>query len=58
MQNFELRFNVLPEDIDRMGHVNNVVCLRRVQDLAVTRNPPEVSPVIRALFSTGEKGTR
>jgi acyl-CoA thioester hydrolase len=136
MHIFELRFAVLPEDIDRMGHVNNVVYLRWVQDLAVahwqseapapdqekllwvvarheieykrpalpgdeiigrtwvgaaagrtferhteilrasdkrllaraltfwcpvdavTRKPTDVSPEIRARFSTGEKGTR
>jgi acyl-CoA thioester hydrolase len=32
---FELDLEVLPEDIDRLGHVNNVVYLRWVQDAAV-----------------------
>jgi len=35
MDVFELRFSVSPGDIDSMGHVNNVVYLRWVQDLAV-----------------------
>jgi acyl-CoA thioester hydrolase len=32
---FELRVDVRPEDIDRLGHVNNLVYLRWVQDAAV-----------------------
>lgn len=35
METFELRFTVSPADIDEMGHVNNVVYLRWVQDLAI-----------------------
>lgn len=35
MDAFELRFTVSPADIDSMGHVNNVVYVRWVQDLAV-----------------------
>jgi acyl-CoA thioester hydrolase len=35
MEVFELRLSVAPADIDLMGHVNNVVYLRWVQDLAV-----------------------
>ena len=31
---FELSFRVQPEDIDQMGHVNNVVYLRYAQDAA------------------------
>ncbi|MEO8594893.1 MAG: thioesterase family protein [Candidatus Solibacter sp.] len=32
---FELNIEVKPADIDRMGHVNNLVYLRWVQDIAV-----------------------
>ncbi|MFO0953494.1 MAG: thioesterase family protein [Isosphaeraceae bacterium] len=32
---FEFPFRVAPADIDRMGHVNNVVYLRYAQDAAV-----------------------
>ena len=32
---FEHTFQVAPEDIDRLGHVNNVVYLRYAQDAAV-----------------------
>lgn len=32
---FEHAFEVAPADIDRMGHVNNVVYLRYAQDVAV-----------------------
>lgn len=32
---FELAIRVLPSDIDELGHVNNVVYLRWVQDVAV-----------------------
>jgi acyl-CoA thioester hydrolase len=32
---FELDIRVLPSDIDELGHVNNVVYLRWVQDVAV-----------------------
>jgi acyl-CoA thioester hydrolase len=35
MDAFELRFPVSPSDIDELGHVNNAVYLRWVQDLAV-----------------------
>jgi acyl-CoA thioester hydrolase len=34
-QAFELQIEVRPEDIDGLGHVNNVVYLRWVQDAAV-----------------------
>jgi acyl-CoA thioester hydrolase len=34
-ERFELRIDVQPEDIDRLGHVNNLVYLRWVQDAAV-----------------------
>lgn len=32
---FERMFAVVPEDIDQLGHVNNVVYLRWVQEIAV-----------------------
>lgn len=42
---FELRIPVEPEDIDELGHVNNVVYLRWVQEAAVAHwhasAPPE-----------------
>jgi acyl-CoA thioester hydrolase len=45
METFELRFRVSPPDIDEMGHVNNAVYLRWVQELAVghwrAAAPPE-----------------
>lgn len=34
-ESFELRIAIEPEDIDQLGHVNNVVYLRWVQDAAV-----------------------
>lgn len=33
-EQFELRIQILPADIDELGHVNNVVYLRWVQDVA------------------------
>jgi acyl-CoA thioester hydrolase len=35
IERFELRIAVDPADIDQLGHVNNVVYLRWVQDVAV-----------------------
>jgi acyl-CoA thioester hydrolase len=35
VESFELPIQVQPADIDRLGHVNNVVYLRWVQDAAV-----------------------
>lgn len=35
VQRFEMRITIDPSDIDQMGHVNNVVYLRWVQDVAV-----------------------
>ena len=35
VESFELPIQVQPADIDRLGHVNNVVYLRWVQDVAV-----------------------
>ncbi len=34
-ERFEIDIQVTPADIDRLGHVNNVVYLRWVQDAAV-----------------------
>ncbi len=34
-ERYELPIRVLPDDIDELGHVNNVVYLRWVQDIAV-----------------------
>jgi acyl-CoA thioester hydrolase len=34
-QRFTITINVLPEDIDMLGHVNNVVYLRWVQEAAI-----------------------
>jgi acyl-CoA thioester hydrolase len=35
VERFEMRITIDPSDIDQMGHVNNVVYLRWVQDVAV-----------------------
>ena len=35
MERYELRLRVTPADIDELGHVNNVVYLRWVQEAAV-----------------------
>lgn len=35
VERYEILIKVQPEDIDRLGHVNNVVYLRWVQDVAV-----------------------
>ena len=35
VERFEMNIAIKPEDIDQLGHVNNVVYLRWVQDLAV-----------------------
>lgn len=35
MGRFEIRIVVRPEDIDELGHVNNITYLRWVQDVAV-----------------------
>ncbi|MFN2267625.1 MAG: acyl-CoA thioesterase [Desulfonatronovibrio sp.] len=34
-QEYEIKIRVLPSDIDELGHVNNIVYLRWVQDAAV-----------------------
>jgi len=34
-RSLEMQIIVIPEDIDRLGHVNNVVYVRWIQDLAI-----------------------
>ena len=41
---FELRFEVLPADIDELGHVNNVVYVRWVQDVAIAHWQAAATP--------------
>ena len=41
---FELPIPVLPEDFDELGHVNNVVYLRWVQDIAIAHWRAAASP--------------
>jgi acyl-CoA thioester hydrolase len=41
---FELRISVEPDDIDRLGHVNNIVYLRWAQDAAVAHWEAAASP--------------
>ena len=45
---FELVFQVAPDDIDELGHVNNVVYLRWVQDVAAAHWTSVTSPDERA----------
>lgn len=44
---FENAIRVVPEDIDRMGHVNNVVYLRYAQDAAVAHWHAAAPPAFR-----------
>jgi len=44
---FELLLQVLPEDIDQLHHVNNVVYLRWVQDVAIAHWAAAASPEAR-----------
>jgi len=41
---FELRIRIEPDDIDELGHVNNVVYLKCVQDIAVAHWTAEATP--------------
>jgi acyl-CoA thioester hydrolase len=50
MDIFELRFTVAPEEIDRMGHVGNIVYLRWVQELAVAHWRSAASPADQEKF--------
>jgi acyl-CoA thioester hydrolase len=45
---YELMIAVQPEDIDALGHVNNVVYLRWVQDVAVAHWRAAASPAQQA----------
>ncbi len=44
---FEMQINVSPQDIDSLGHVNNVVYLRWVQDVAEAHWNTLASPEIQ-----------
>lgn len=44
---FQLRIQVEPEDLDEMGHVNNVVYLRYAQEAAAAHWNEAVSPELR-----------
>ena len=48
---FELNIVVAPEDIDELGHVNNVVYLSWVQDVAVAHWAFLTSPAHREKFA-------
>ena len=47
-QRFELRIKILPADIDELGHVNNVVYLRWVQDVATAHWRAAAPPAAQA----------
>lgn len=47
-ETFELEITVEPSDIDVMGHVNNVVYLRWVQDIAIAHWSARTTPEQRA----------
>ena len=56
---FEHAFMVAPKDIDRLGHVNNVVYLRYAQDAAVAHWYSVVEPgSIAKAWSGWSAGTR
>ena len=44
---FEIPLAILPEDIDDMQHVNNVVYLRWVQDVAIAHWRANATPVLQ-----------
>jgi acyl-CoA thioester hydrolase len=48
MDVFELPIRVIPEDIDALGHVNNVVYVRWMQDVAGKHWESAASPTLRA----------
>src|SRR5258708_33277879 len=50
---FEQTIDVQPEDIDEQGHVNNVVYLRWVQDVAGAHRNPAPPPPERAAPARG-----
>jgi len=41
---FEMEFRIRPEDIDRLGHVGNLVYMRWVQDIAIAHWNSAASP--------------
>jgi acyl-CoA thioester hydrolase len=48
LERFELAIPVQPQDIDELGHVNNVVYLRWVQDVAVAHWRSAATPAQQA----------
>jgi acyl-CoA thioester hydrolase len=48
VERFELPIQVLADDIDELGHVNNVVYLRWVQDAAVAHWRAAATPAMQA----------
>jgi acyl-CoA thioester hydrolase len=48
---FQLIFSVKPSDIDDMGHVNNVVYVRWVQEMAAAHWNHSASPDLKAKYS-------
>jgi len=51
MKSFEIRMVVQPSDIDAMGHVNNVVYLRWMQDAAAAHWEAAAPADLRGLVS-------
>lgn len=51
MNSFEIAIVVQPDDIDAMGHVNNVVYLRWMQDAAAAHWEAAAAAELRALVS-------
>lgn len=49
-ERFEIPVTVNPSDIDRMGHVNNVVYVRWVQDAAVAHWKARATPAQQEAF--------
>jgi len=47
-ERYELTIQIQPEDIDELGHVNNVVYLRWVQDAAVAHWRHSATPSMQA----------
>jgi len=47
-ERFELPITVLPGDIDDLGHVNNVVYLRWIQDVAIAHWSAAATPEMQA----------
>ena len=51
-ERFEITFPVAPADIDELGHVNNTVYVRWVQDIAVAHWRASAPEDARAAFTT------